>query len=111
MLPTRQGWDRCAASEARNRAASLPFRAAFEVGDAHHVDFPDGTFDLCRTERVLRYLDSPEGAVGEMRAWHVLVAPYSPLTSTLIRLWSMHRTRPWRVGSRRSWMPPCLMSG
>jgi ubiquinone/menaquinone biosynthesis C-methylase UbiE len=53
-------------SEARQRAASQNLSIAFEVGNAHHVDFPADTFDLCRTERVLRYLDSPEAAVGEM---------------------------------------------
>jgi ubiquinone/menaquinone biosynthesis C-methylase UbiE len=53
-------------AEARQRAAGLPLPIAFEVGDAHHVDLPDNTFDLCRTERVLRYLASPETAVGEM---------------------------------------------
>jgi ubiquinone/menaquinone biosynthesis C-methylase UbiE len=52
--------------EARQRAAGLALPVAFEVGDAHHVDLPDNTFDLCRTERVLRYLDSPETAVEEM---------------------------------------------
>jgi ubiquinone/menaquinone biosynthesis C-methylase UbiE len=53
-------------AEARQRVAGLALPIAFEVGDAHRVDFPDNTFDLCRTERVLRYLDSPEIVVGEM---------------------------------------------
>jgi ubiquinone/menaquinone biosynthesis C-methylase UbiE len=53
-------------AEARQRAAGLPLPVAFEVGDAHHMDLPDNTFDLCRTERVLRYLASPQTAVGEM---------------------------------------------
>jgi len=54
-------------TEARRRAADLPLPTiVFEVGDAHHVDFPDNTFDLCRTERVLRYLDRPEAALKEM---------------------------------------------
>lgn len=34
---------------------------AFEVGHGYHAAFPDNTFDLCRTERILRYLDRPEG--------------------------------------------------
>ena len=46
------------------RICRLPL--TFDVGDACHVDLPDSTFDLCRTERVLRYLDSPQTAVGEM---------------------------------------------
>jgi ubiquinone/menaquinone biosynthesis C-methylase UbiE len=53
-------------TEARQRAADLPLPLTFDVGDACHVDLPDSTFDLCRTERVLRYLDSPQTAVGEM---------------------------------------------
>ena len=42
------------------------FPSVFDVGDACDVDFPNGTFDLCRTERVLRYVQSPEAVVGEM---------------------------------------------
>jgi len=53
-------------TEARRRVAGLSLSIAFDVGDAHQIDFPDNTFDLCRTERVLRYLDRPEAAVGEL---------------------------------------------
>ena len=53
-------------TEARRRAAGLALPVVFDVGDAHHVGFPDGAFDLCRTERVLRYLDRPQAALGEM---------------------------------------------
>ena len=53
-------------TEARRRAADLTLPITFEVGDARHVGFPDNTFDLCRTERVLRYLDRPEAALAEM---------------------------------------------
>ena len=53
-------------TEARRRVAGLALPVAFEVGDARHVPWPDGTFDLCRTERVLRYLDRPDAAVNEM---------------------------------------------
>lgn len=53
-------------SEARRRVAGLDLPIAFEVGDAHHAGLPDNTFDLCRTERVLRYVDRPEAALGEM---------------------------------------------
>jgi len=53
-------------AEARKRAVGLALPIAFEVGDAQHVDFPGSTFDLCRAERVLRYLDSPAAAVKEM---------------------------------------------
>ena len=53
-------------TEARRRAAGLTLPVAFEVGDARHVTWPDNAFDLCRTERVLRYLDQPDAAVSEM---------------------------------------------
>ncbi len=53
-------------TEARRRPAGRTLPIAFEVGDARHVDFPDNTFDLCRTERVLGYLDRPEAALREM---------------------------------------------
>jgi ubiquinone/menaquinone biosynthesis C-methylase UbiE len=58
--------NRAMIAEARRRAAGLTLPFSFEVGDAHHVAFPDGTFDLCRTERVLRYVDRPEAVLGEM---------------------------------------------
>jgi ubiquinone/menaquinone biosynthesis C-methylase UbiE len=53
-------------TEARRRAAGLTLPVAFEVGDARHLTWPDNAFDLCRTERVLRYLDQPDAAVSEM---------------------------------------------
>jgi ubiquinone/menaquinone biosynthesis C-methylase UbiE len=53
-------------TEARRRAAGSALPISFEVGDAQQIGFPDGTFDLCRTERVLRYLDRPEAALAEM---------------------------------------------
>jgi len=53
-------------AEARRRAAGLDLPVTFEAGDAHEVALPDGTFDLCRTERVLRYVTRPEAVVGEM---------------------------------------------
>jgi ubiquinone/menaquinone biosynthesis C-methylase UbiE len=53
-------------TEARRRAEDLGLPVAFEVSDACHVPFPDSTFDLCRAERVLRYVDEPESALREM---------------------------------------------
>ena len=41
----------------------------------------------------LRYLDTPDAALGGWRAWRVPADPCWPLTSTLIRPWSMRRTR------------------
>ncbi len=53
-------------AEASRRAAGLAVPVTFDVGDAHQVEFPDSTFGLCRTERVLRYVGRPEVVLGEM---------------------------------------------
>jgi len=53
-------------TEARRRGAGLALPISFEVGDAHQVGLPDGSFDLCRTERVLRYVGRPEAVLAEM---------------------------------------------
>ena len=47
-------------AEARRRAAGLTLPVTFDVGDARQVAFPDCAFDLCRAERVLRYVDRPQ---------------------------------------------------
>ena len=52
-------------AEARLRGSPAQ-PVAYAVGDAHHVAFSDNSFDLCRAERVLRYLTSPETALLEM---------------------------------------------
>jgi ubiquinone/menaquinone biosynthesis C-methylase UbiE len=53
-------------AEAQRRAAGHAGQVAFTVGDAQRLDYPDDQFDLCRTERVLRYLERPEEALREM---------------------------------------------
>jgi ubiquinone/menaquinone biosynthesis C-methylase UbiE len=53
-------------AEARRRAADMATPVTYEVGDAQRLAFPDDAFDLCRTERVLRYLENPEAAVQGM---------------------------------------------
>ena len=53
-------------TEARARSAGSHMPIAFYHGDAHHLDFPDRTFDGCRAERVLQHLDDPRLAVAEM---------------------------------------------
>ena len=79
-------------TEARRRAAGLTLPIAFEVGDARHVGFPDNTFDLCRTERVLSWTARRQ-RWWRWPVWRVLADPCWPLTSTLIRPWSTRRTR------------------
>ena len=53
-------------AEARRRRADGDLNVEYAVMDARRLGFPDGAFDLCRTERVLRYVEDPERAVGEM---------------------------------------------
>lgn len=53
-------------AEARRRASELALKITVEVCDVHALGFADARFDVCRVERVLRYLDSPERAVSEM---------------------------------------------
>jgi len=52
--------------EARRRAGSDGAQIEYAVMDAQHLDFPDAAFDLCRTERVLRYIEQPDRALREM---------------------------------------------
>ena len=53
-------------SEARRRVAGLSLPLTFEAGDAEQVGLADNSFDLCRTERVLRYVNRPEAVLREM---------------------------------------------
>ena len=53
-------------TEARQRAERLGLRVEYRVGDAHHLDFPDGSFDGCRADRVFMHLDDPRRALAEM---------------------------------------------
>jgi len=61
------GVDRSATviAEARRRAGQTDLPAAFAVGDAGALPFPDGGFDGCRFDRVLHHLDDPARAVAE----------------------------------------------
>lgn len=52
--------------EARQRAAGSDAPVQFEVADAHHLPFPDGTFDCCRGDRTFQHLDDPARALMEM---------------------------------------------
>jgi SAM-dependent methyltransferase len=50
---------------ARERAVGLP-QVEFVQGDAHRLDFEDGSFDACQAERVFMYLADPEAAFAEL---------------------------------------------
>lgn len=51
---------------ARQRSTDSQLPVAFRVGDAQQLDFPDASFDACRTDRVLQHLSRPARAVSEM---------------------------------------------
>ncbi len=52
--------------EARRRAEADGLRVEFRLGDARDLQFPDGSFDACRIDRVLHHLDDPRAAVDEL---------------------------------------------
>jgi len=53
-------------TEARRRTRELDLPLQFQVCDAHALTFKDESFDVCRAERVLLYLENPATAVLEM---------------------------------------------
>lgn len=52
--------------EATRRAASRGLAVEFRVGDAQRLDLPDASFDACRSERTLQWVEEPARAVSEM---------------------------------------------
>ena len=53
-------------AEACRRATGLNLPVAYSVGDAHHLNFADNTFDGCRAERTLVHTNNPRQALAEM---------------------------------------------
>jgi SAM-dependent methyltransferase len=51
---------------ARGRAEGTGLPVSFQVADAQALPFPEASFDGCRAERVLQYLDDPDAALREM---------------------------------------------
>ena len=52
--------------ESRRRAVDRSSPVEFAAMDACRLDFPEHTFDLCRAERVLRYIENPQQVIHEM---------------------------------------------
>lgn len=52
--------------EAQKRSQNLSLSLEFSVGDAQNLEFEDNTFDVCRAERVLLFIDDPVLAISEM---------------------------------------------
>jgi SAM-dependent methyltransferase len=52
--------------EAQRRAAARDLPVEFRVGEATRLNLPDQSFDVCRTERTLMYLEQPERGIDEL---------------------------------------------
>jgi len=52
--------------EARKRAEGSNLREEYHVADAHHLPFPDNTFDCSRADRTFQHLEDPTRALAEM---------------------------------------------
>jgi ubiquinone/menaquinone biosynthesis C-methylase UbiE len=53
-------------AEARRRSRELNASITFEAGGVQALPFPDGTFDVCRAERLLEHLPDAGRALAEM---------------------------------------------
>jgi SAM-dependent methyltransferase len=87
-------------AEAARRGAASGLPVSFQVGDIYTLDFPDGTFDGCRTDRVFQHLERPNDALAELMRvtrpggrvvvgdtdWETVLidAPDPPLTRTIL---------------------------
>jgi ubiquinone/menaquinone biosynthesis C-methylase UbiE len=52
--------------EARRRAEGTTLPLTFTHGDVHHLDFADGTFTRCRSERMFQHVADPHAAMREL---------------------------------------------
>lgn len=52
--------------EAKKRAEQLNLSVKYDVADANSLQMNDNSFDACRAERVLLFLENPKNAVEEM---------------------------------------------
>jgi ubiquinone/menaquinone biosynthesis C-methylase UbiE len=52
--------------ESRRRSKGLSLPVEFIAGDAHNLDFADGTYDAARADRVFQHLEDPEKALAEL---------------------------------------------
>lgn len=53
-------------AEARRRAEGSGLPVEYRIGDADRLEFPDDTFDGCRSERVFQHLPDPRRALAEV---------------------------------------------
>jgi ubiquinone/menaquinone biosynthesis C-methylase UbiE len=53
-------------AESKRRASGSNLPVEFRLGDVRQLDFPNGTFNRVRTDRVLMFVPEIEAAIGEM---------------------------------------------
>lgn len=97
---------------ARERSEGLDLPVEFRVMDGAHLEFPDGTFDGVRADRVLQHVEDPSAVLGEMMRvaksggtivisdtdWGTIAMDLSDreVTRTMLALIFEHGTRnPW----------------
>jgi ubiquinone/menaquinone biosynthesis C-methylase UbiE len=98
-------------AEARRRTEGTGLSVEYRVSDIHRLDFPDDSFDACRSSRVFIYLDDPRQALGELLrisrpggrvvifepeldSW-VLDGPDRNVVRKVIHFWSDQLRNPW----------------
>ncbi|QRO00232.1 methyltransferase domain-containing protein [Archangium violaceum] len=98
-------------AESRRRTEDPALPVEFRVGDIHHLDFPDWSFDACRSSRVFMYLDDPCQALSELvrltrpggtvllfepefDSW-ILNGPDRAVVRKLIHFWTDQLRNPW----------------
>ena len=97
--------------ECRRRADGSGTPVEYHVGDAHHLQFPENTFDACRADRTFQHLDDPARALDELvrvvrpGGWVVVSEPDwgtlvidgqdRPLTQRMTGLWCETARNGW----------------
>lgn len=86
---------------ARQRAAEMGLKATFSTGDAHALAFPDRSFDVAISLRVLMHAPRPVDCIAELcRVARQLVIIDYPSSRSVARLQSMVRRAAATVGVR-----------
>jgi ubiquinone/menaquinone biosynthesis C-methylase UbiE len=98
-------------AEARQRTEGTGLSVEYRVCDIHRLDFPNESFDACRSSRVFIYLEDPRQALSELLrvsrpggrvvifepeldSW-VLDGPDRSVVRKVIHFWSDQLRNPW----------------
>jgi len=98
-------------TQARQRTEGTGLPVEYQVGDIHHIPFPDESFDGCRSSRVFIYLDDPRQALSELLrvarpggavvlfepeldSW-ILNGPDRDVVRKLVHFWNEQTRNPW----------------